>query len=87
MLGRALLRLAWVLAATSLTLGCGESEIGEECDEAGSTDECVDGAICTNTGEDAVCRALCVEQEDCKGGEACNGVSGSNLKSCQPEKK
>jgi hypothetical protein len=83
-----LLRITWILAVAVSTLGCGEAELGEECDEAGKTDECVDGAICTNTAEDAVCRALCVEQEDCKAaGETCNGVAGTNQKSCQPDVK
>jgi hypothetical protein len=32
----------------------------------------------------SICRAACVEQEDCPPAYACNGVSGTNLKSCQP---
>jgi hypothetical protein len=76
--------MAMVLAA--LTLACGSAEVGEECDEAGSTDECEDGAICTNEESGAVCRALCKETEECPAQHACNGVSGSNLKSCQPDK-
>jgi hypothetical protein len=72
----------------ALLIGCGgEGEIGDECDESGQTeDECVDGAICTNESDDAnTCRKLCTEQEDCDAGENCNGISGSNLKSCQPD--
>ena len=49
-------------------------------------DECEDGAVCTNEGEGAVCRALCKEQEDCPDDEACNGIEGTSLKSCQPDK-
>jgi len=69
-----------------LAVGCGKADFGEPCDEAGQEDECVDGAICTNEGgEDFKCRALCDKQEDCPDGFECNGVSSTNLKSCQPE--
>ena len=70
--------------AVALLVGCGASEVGEECDDVGDTDECEDGAICTNEEGGAVCRALC--KETCPRGESCNGVSGTNLKSCQPDK-
>ena len=69
-------------------VGCsGESEIGEECDTAGSTDECVDGAICTNADDGLTCRRLCTDDAQCATTEACNGVAETNLKSCQPKKK
>jgi len=75
--------------ALLLSVACSDGDIGEECGEAGDTDECVDGAICTNEGDDegegAVCRALCEEHEDCADDERCNGVSQTNLKSCQPD--
>jgi hypothetical protein len=78
----------WSFAALALCAlaGCGDAEVGEECDEAGETDECEDGAVCTNDGDGAVCRALCKEQEDCPNGLTCNGVSDTSLKSCQPDK-
>ena len=76
-----------VLLSLALGLaGCGAAELGDECDDSGDSDECEDGAICTNEGERAVCRALCKEQEDCPSGQSCNGVSDTNLKSCQPDK-
>jgi len=66
--------------------GCGGADIGEECDDTGSTDECVDGAICdTVEGDRAVCLALCDDSDDCEADEDCNGVSGSNLKACHPD--
>jgi hypothetical protein len=70
-----------------LAAGCGGAEIGEDCDTAGSADECVDGAICTNesSGGGAVCRETCDAHEDCPDGHSCNGVSGSSQKSCQPD--
>ena len=87
MSGRVFGRIAWIAVVGLSIAACGASELGEECDDAGSSDDCVDGAICTNEEDgSAVCRALCSEQEDCKSGEACNGVSGSNQKSCQPDK-
>ncbi|MBI5508102.1 MAG: hypothetical protein HY903_05055 [Deltaproteobacteria bacterium] len=66
--------------------GCGgAAEIGEKCDQSGSRDECVDGAICTNGTSGSFCRKVCAAQTDCSATEACNGVSGSSEKSCQPE--
>jgi hypothetical protein len=78
--------LASLLAAAALLLvtACGDPEVGEECDDAGSSTECEDGAICTNEAGKAICRAHCVEQEECPPGFSCNGVSGTNVKSCQP---
>ena len=65
---------------------CGGAEIGEPCDDVGSGDECVDGAVCTNESGDAlVCRLACNEQEDCPEGHDCNGVSNTNVKTCQPK--
>jgi hypothetical protein len=85
------LRQPWVVRALAplallFSVACGDADIGEECDDAGETDECVDGAVCTNDGEGSVCRALCLEQEDCPNDEACNGIEGTSLKSCQPDK-
>ena len=68
-----------------LLAACSDGDVGEECDTSGSTDECVEGAICTNEGDVAACRQICTDQPDCPSGEACNGVCGSNIKSCQPE--
>ena len=72
----------WLAAAM---LACGGAEIGEACDEVGSGDECVDGALCTNGGEGATCRQTCEEQEQCPEGHDCNGVSGTSTKTCQPK--
>jgi hypothetical protein len=75
------------VALSVLMLACGGAEVGEECDEAGSTDECEDGAICTNEEAGAVCRFMCKETIECPAQHACNGVSGTSLKSCQPDKQ
>ena len=67
-------------------VGCGGADIGEPCEEVGSGAECVAMAICTNDdGDTAFCRQVCEEHEDCPMGESCNGVSGTSLKSCQPD--
>jgi hypothetical protein len=69
----------------ALVAGCGSAEIGEECDDVGQSDECEDGAICTNEESGGVCRGVCAETADCPTGHTCNGVSGTNVKSCQPD--
>jgi hypothetical protein len=74
-----------LLCAALLSPGCGSPDIGEECDDVGSTDACEDGALCTNEDQGAVCRKLCDATEDCPANHSCNGVSGTNLKSCQPD--
>jgi hypothetical protein len=80
--------LLLVLSVLLASVACsGESEIGEECDTAGSTDECVEGAICTNDDSGLACRRQCKDDAQCADTEACNGVSGTNIKSCQPMKK
>ena len=68
-----------------LALGCGGADIGEECDEGGSTDECVEGAICTNESDGSRCREICDDHPECPDGYSCNGVTGSSIKSCQPD--
>jgi hypothetical protein len=78
-------RSLFAFAAFSL-LGCGGAEVGEGCDDSGSLDDCEDGAICTNEDQGAVCRLLCKDTAECPPAHSCNGVSGSSLKSCQPDK-
>jgi hypothetical protein len=82
--------LGWALALG----GCaGSSEVGEACTTPGDTEECVDGAICTNlpggdaqaTGDENQCFALCTDDDQCTDLEGCRGISGTNLKSCQPD--
>jgi hypothetical protein len=77
-------RLIATIIFSLALIGCGASEIGEDCDTAGSEDDCVDGAICTNEeGDINRCREICERHEDCELGESCNGISGSSIKSCQ----
>jgi len=80
-------RLVLMLSVLVATVACsGKSDIGESCDTAGSTDDCVDGAICTNDDTGLTCRRVCTADTQCAATEACNGVSGTNIKSCQPKK-
>ena len=84
--------LRFLRSATALMLlamagaACGDADIGEECDDVGDTNECENNAICTNEGGRGVCRLICTETAQCPSAHACNGVSGTNLKSCQPDK-
>jgi hypothetical protein len=75
------------IAALVGAAGCGSPGLGEKCDNAGSRDACEDGLVCTNEGGNNVCRRLCTDQSQCPTGHSCNGVSGTNLKSCQPDTK
>ena len=80
------LRHGLVFCLLMLAAACGGADIGESCDEPGSTDECVDDAVCTNEdGDRSACRALCDEHEDGPDSHSCNGISNSSLKSCQPD--
>jgi hypothetical protein len=78
--------LAMVVFFGAVACG-GGADVGEGCDSAGSTDECVDGAVCTNGETGSTCRRVCKEDDECGAAEACNGVSGTNIKSCQPKEK
>jgi hypothetical protein len=76
--------VTWVLySSVCLLIGCGAADLGESCDGVGETDDCVDGAVCTNESDGNVCRKICDEQEDCPDDFNCNGLSG-DVKSCQP---
>ena len=69
-----------------LMLGCGGADIGEDCDDVGSGDECVSNAVCTNEADGASrCREVCEDDDTCPAMHHCNGVSGTSTKSCQPD--
>lgn len=59
--------------------------IGGACTTAGKSEECVDGAICSNAASGATCRKVCTEQAQCGANESCSGISGTTIKSCQPK--
>ena len=58
--GFALLALAF---GACLVAGCA-SDLGETCETSGSTDECVDDAVCVQavSGEDPTCRKACTDE-------------------------
>jgi hypothetical protein len=85
MCGLPLRSLRYWVVLLSLLPGCSSAKIGEECDDIGKSDECEDGALCTNEANGGICRAICTETIDCPAGHTCNGVSGTNVKSCQPD--
>jgi len=78
-----------IISATMImfcfSIGCGAAEIGEACDTSGSVDECVEGAICCAEAGQQSCYKICTDQTECSATESCNGVAGSNIKSCQPK--
>jgi hypothetical protein len=70
----------------SASIACsGESKVGEECDEAGKTEDvCESGSVCgKNTGDALVCLKTCTEQAQCGADQECNGVEGTNIKGCR----
>jgi hypothetical protein len=77
------MRILALALLLGLMLGCGRSDIGEECDTLASTDECESGAFCSADSAGTVCRKSCIVQTDCGAGENCSGISGTNRKSCQ----
>ena len=76
----------WLAPVFLLFVGCGRADVGEACDASGDADECVDEAMCTKdaTGS-TTCRKRCTEDSQCAANEQCNGVSSTNIKSCQPK--
>lgn len=71
-----------LLALTS----CGSPKIGESCKTAGDSAACESGAMCTNnSGGGNTCFKVCTADSECATTEQCNGVSGTNIKSCQPK--
>jgi hypothetical protein len=80
-----------LLVVALMVAACGSSsgttKIGEACSNAGKTDECVDGAVCTKDMSSATkCLKICTGQADCAAVEECNGVEGSSLKACRIKK-
>src|SRR5690242_6449035 len=80
------------LAAGALALGlvglfaCGAATIGDPCEMPGSTEECVEDAVCDTLKDgEVLCLLICQEQADCPSDFDCNGVSGSSLKACHPK--
>jgi hypothetical protein len=65
-----------------------EGAVGEECEEEGKVDgECEDNAVCAKRSDNGAltCLKQCTEQAQCGANEDCNGVSGTNIKGCNPK--
>ena len=63
---------------------CG-GDIGDDCDDEGDRDECVDEALCAKTKDgDLECMKLCTKQDDCPSTTECKGTP-SDLKVCRPK--
>ncbi len=80
--------LALGLLFASMAACSGEGAVGEECEEEGKVDgECEDNAICGKRSDNGAltCLKQCTEQAQCAATEDCNGVSGSNIKACNPK--
>ncbi|MFK7991002.1 MAG: hypothetical protein AB8I08_33585 [Sandaracinaceae bacterium] len=80
-------RAAILLIALTLGACGGAGEVGEACGTPGSTDECVDGAIChdRSSGDaEGLCRLRCSDDTDCPGGGSCEDVSDidGDVKGC-----
>lgn len=96
------MRSPWLPCSVALVLllalsACGAGGVGEACERPGSTEGCVDGAICATdppgsggegtdpTWESYTCRAVCTQESDCAAGEECRGVTGAfATRACQP---
>jgi hypothetical protein len=55
------------------------------CDLQGSIANCPDGTICSPFGDRLLCAPICQAQGDCREGYECNGLSGTEVKSCRPK--
>jgi hypothetical protein len=80
-----------LLAVTALVLlgACGsKAELGEVCDDVGSTEPCEDGLVCDSVSqstESTACFKVCGTDADCASTEQCTGVSKGSLKACHPK--
>lgn len=84
---RAVAFAALAALAIASAVACGsQGEVGDACDTRGSTDECTDGAICSQSGAGSVCLTICSDDDTCGENEECNGVEGSSTKACRPKK-
>ncbi|MDH5719009.1 MAG: hypothetical protein OEZ13_00155 [Spirochaetia bacterium] len=76
--------LAAMLTIFFITVSCA-NDVGETCESLGSSDECVDEGVCGDYDGILQCLQVCTADADCSSTEACNGVSGTNIKGCQPK--
>ncbi len=89
-------RLVITLGALFVLVACGPGEIGDECQGGAATNDCVDGAFCTQMPDESlepvdrpnsgiyVCRAVCDSNSQCEDGFVCLRAEGSMVSTCQP---
>lgn len=53
------------------------------CFTEGTDQDCPSGSICTASGLGLICANTCGSQGDCRDEYECNGVSGTDVKSCR----
>lgn len=53
------------------------------CSQEGQATGCPDDSLCTTQFGALVCSPICQNQDDCREGYECNGVTGSNVKACR----
>jgi len=80
------MRIFLMVATAAFLVGCGKPKVGESCKTAGDASLCESTAMCTNNASGtATCRTICTDNAQCATTEQCNGISGSNIRSCQPK--
>ena len=79
--------LAFFGFITTIAACSGRADVYEACPVSGQIDACVDGAICAKAVNGAlICQFMCNDSKNCPQGTDCQGVAGTNLKSCRPTK-
>ncbi|MFL5318519.1 MAG: hypothetical protein ACJ790_02610 [Myxococcaceae bacterium] len=70
-------------------LSCNTNQPGGYCTKGcsveGSGTECPGGSVCSSQGGGLLCALVCQGQNDCRAEYECNGVSGSDQKTCRPK--
>lgn len=72
----------FLLAFACLVACSSAAKIGEACTNEGSTEGCVEGAVCGKTKDVLVCMKVCSSQADCPSNSTCNGMKG-DTKACR----
>lgn len=93
-----LLTVSFAFLLLPATLGAcgGPGAVGEPCERPGTSEDCVEGAVCATdetpegassdpVWESYTCRAICRASSDCPPDLECRGVAGAAMVSaCQP---
>lgn len=92
-------RVLFFGAALAFLSACGPGGVGQQCVGGASTNDCVDGAVCTlepsmfgeppplPNNEVFFCRTICDTNDECADdgeGFTCQRANGTMFSSCQP---